>query len=146
MAGELSFSSEYHHLPLVIQQATTEPVNLTGDCRQVTVNYLFLLGSFLRFLLGGFLLRYFPFFCFLLSSFLSLCHNIITSFRQIYMSNFTKNNSIGFFCIHVYRQTPEKYFTFFLFARVFCCAEAMSQSRISACVFVFTWDNEASMN
>ena len=118
MAGELSFSSEYHHLPLVIQQAATEPVNLTGDYRQGTVNYLFLLGFLFSFLLSGFLLCYFPF-CFLLSSFLSLCHNVITSFRRVYMSNIYKYISISFFSIHVYRQTPEKYFIFFLFARVF---------------------------
>ncbi len=82
MAGELSFLGEYHHLPLVIQQAIAQPADLTGDHRQGKVNYLFLLGSFLGFLLGGFLLRYFPF-CSLLSSFLlssfllsfsSFCH------------------------------------------------------------------------
>ena len=85
MAGELSFSSEFHHFAIVIRQAFVWPVGLGGLLRQDEVNYLLLLGFFLGFLLsfflGGlllcyFLLRYFPL-SFFLSSFLlsfSFCH------------------------------------------------------------------------
>ena len=75
MAGELSFSSEFHHFALVIRQAFVWPVGLTGFHRQGEVNYLLLLGFFLGFLPGGFLLCYFSF-RFLLSFLLSFpfCH------------------------------------------------------------------------
>jgi hypothetical protein len=69
VAGELSFSSEFHLFAVVIRQAFGWPVGLTGFHRQGEVNYLLLFGFFLGFLfsfllgffLGGFLLCYFLF-------------------------------------------------------------------------------------